>query len=1531
MAMKPRTFRRVILIGSLAGIVLALAFGYFVVRPWQNQRQIKSMRTEGLAAYEEGDFPTATAQLGRYINNVDDPDAELLLKFARSRLKWEANDGGHIRAAIGAYREYLRRNPGDTEAARELLPLMNLVGMSVEAKTLAEDLRNTHGDQSYEVARGYLLALAGVDASEGDIETVLEEIYNNEASTFVDVDRYFMFILRNDELHEEAQRQLVFELLAEREARYPGRVLEKLVRFRLEAEGENREEITKELTDIIGLDPETGEWDADAPALPEESIDFLSQAFDNLRHHDLSTATLLRYALQTNNVMSATWAARRLYWAQDDETLQALEINTENGEPNPDVLGYQYLSAVRVEDADRAAKLAEEIDSVVLDSRANAWRKIIEGEKAYRDDNYVDARIAIQAAMDIYSSEPTFRLLQGDIQINTGRVKDAVELWLQANQYANGDTSDPFNRQNKGWVTPMVRIINAYAAQNRLAEAFSYMDQLQLINGADPVASSTLMLSYSTLAQLNALPRRYAMGFIERWEANKGNIDDQAARASIAHRVAPIYLSVGQREEARELLLEAMASTSENPARLSELIQLDSLYALGVADELQIDSDAINAATPRGALQIANRIAQNPSNSNVDAGLRVIEEGLADAAGEDRYNWEIARVRFLDGIAAQRAGPFGNQLANNDLAEDALLRASSTWDELLKAYPDNISLMYEAADSFAYRQSIEKVEALIAEIATVTSTTGKTPSSRLRLARAYAFVGPPNSRTKLNRDRALEIVRSVVASEPNNVTARTMLAGLLQMGVSPGINAGDPDYFEPNRQGAIDEYVALSRQLDGRNAQGYLLEAADVAFELNDKVQFVALLQEFTNRFSEDLDSLPFVAERYENFGMLREAEELYRQILDETRSLNALLAVADLVLKQGRARESLSLLDQIAQVEELVQPQLAQLADLYARAGSMEKAQSVLADATGYGLTPFEAKLVYARFARLHLTPDDQLDALNDAVEIEPANSFAWTLLVQRLVELERFEEAQEAYGRAAQFVDPDETLQRLGILTRGMPQTARELLAMPGFENDPVLREAIERVDAYQTLAPETPVQERAQMLIAMLNEFGRLEAVQSYAVGQLSQLDVNPALIAREADEALKRIPSNTALMRITGESYVRLNQPNEALRVVGLWRANASAPSIVADAITAQAMLQQGRAQAAADLLEPLVPGAISSPDAMGNLGVLNAYSFARLELGEDPAETSARLYPLIAGNAEIRNRVWLGLATSGLIEHELGAEWIEQAQALGFDAELSTDQERLVYANAWVTLAEANGAWERAYAQRAIELLAPMLSSPDSATVRALVVCARAYAVQARSAGEGGDGSADYVQAAQLMKQATEARTEDLGLLVNGAAYATLAGDYALADELYERALAFDLGEGQAFAKAVILNNLAMNALRAGRIESQGAQLLRYAEQATQIAAEVASFWGTRGWIELGLDRLADAERSFKRATSLASEDPEGWVGLAVVYQRQGEQRAAELDEAIARINELHAEQVLSGELMRELREADLDVRLGNAP
>ena len=105
MALKPRTFRRVVLVGSLAGVVLLVLLGYFVVRPMQAQRSLDSKRVDGMAAAQAGDHVAATKLLNAYIKRDENPEPEVILAYARARAKVQTSDGGYIRAATQRYRQ----------------------------------------------------------------------------------------------------------------------------------------------------------------------------------------------------------------------------------------------------------------------------------------------------------------------------------------------------------------------------------------------------------------------------------------------------------------------------------------------------------------------------------------------------------------------------------------------------------------------------------------------------------------------------------------------------------------------------------------------------------------------------------------------------------------------------------------------------------------------------------------------------------------------------------------------------------------------------------------------------------------------------------------------------------------------------------------------------------------------------------------------------------------------------------------------------------------------------------------------------------------------------------------------------------------------------------------------------------------------------------------------------------------------------------------------------------------------------------
>ncbi|HCT46451.1 MAG TPA: hypothetical protein DF699_14695, partial [Phycisphaerales bacterium] len=1169
MPMKPRTFRRVVLLGSLGTIVLLVLFGFFVFRPWRSARNLEAMRTDGIAAYENGDYIEAVTQLGRYNRNAEDVDPESLLMHARARLKVQVGDGGHILAAINSYREYLRRVPGDVEVMRELLPLLNTWQMFVEARSLAEDLINKHNEHDIEVYRELRYALASLKVRDAELEPVLRSAYEHAQSNFNDADVYYSYLIQHGRAGE------VDALLEERLDRFPGRTDEQLLAFQRSSEGMSNEDVLNELCRLIGLDPVAVEWLPDAPEINASTAWQCSRIFNELLRPKHSTAVQLRSAMNNGDFASIVWSSRRLYWAQDDETLLSLSFKTDSGEPDPDLIGYQILAAVRTGDEAREAELKEQLAGVVLDRRGPAWSAFLEAEEALRKNRMVDARLAMQRALDGYPGEPTFRLRMGDVQELQGRFNEAVEQWLLANRLANNEIGRKYRFDTMGWSAPLIQVVRAYAEQGRLVEALEYIDELERLG---PDGAIVVLQSKADLARRNELPSDSGQRFVENWNLRSEGIPVEE-RSRFAPLVATILTAMGEREDARALLVEAFTHADPTDPVMVELINVDLRYQYGISKESGIAFETIGARTPAGALGIAMQEAIEQGST--DAGLRIIESGLAGADDESRFAWEQTRAQFLD-------------IRDDPRAEDA-------WEALLEANADDVKLLYLAAESKAFGDDLDRVNEIIQQIVDLTETAGKTLPARLRLARAGATVTGIGKHTSTNRKRAMDIVRSVVASEPGNVQARTMLGNLLALQPDPGLP--ETERYEPDLQGAIDEYVTISRQLNNLSAQRYLLQASDLAFKLGDNDQALSLLREFTTRFKDDLIALSQVAQRFENLGESKDAISIYRRILSSTGNPQAALSLADILLKDGQASRGKELLIQTAKAETLDQESLLRLASLMARSGSKPEAMDIANSGERYGLSASESRVVYARYARSYLTPDDQIAALRQAVEVEPGYAPAWKMLIRRLIELDRREEALATYKRAAGMIESDDELARLGVLAQGTPGSAIDLLSLPGMGDSPRLRRAVEMVDAYDTIDPDVSDDQRAQMLEELIDQFPTIGPVQTYAVRELSTLQLNPLTLARLGETALKNVPSDPAVMAITGDAYLRASQPEHALRVIRLWQANALDSTLMAALLMARAHIQLEAYGEAESLLSPFVDEAMQTAEIPASVEVL----------------------------------------------------------------------------------------------------------------------------------------------------------------------------------------------------------------------------------------------------------------------------------------------------------------------------------------
>lgn len=1475
MRMKPRTFRRVILLGSLGGIVLLGLFGYFVVRPWQNHRQLEQMRLSGVEAYERGDYIEAVKQLGRYNKNAENSDPELVLMFARARLKFQTNDGGHVYAAMQAYRDYLREVPDDREAKRELLPLFNRLRMFVEAQTLAEELIADEEQADIEVLRNLFDAMSQQLARNEALDPVIEAIYTHPESTYSDADLYYRWLAgsgREDEISG---------LIEERAEQFPERLDEQLLLFQNnQMAGLSNTEVLNEVSGMIGLNPETREWADDAPEISSAVAYALSRLYNGVMRHDLSLEVQLRSARTNGDYGSVAWSARRLYWTGDDERLWSLDIKTEEGEPDPDVTGYQYLAALRADDTERANQYREQMDRVVLDRRGNAWRAFIKGETALREGRLVDARIAFTSAHEIYQIEPMYRYRLGEVHQRHGRMNEAIEQWVLSNRFANGELGTSNRMEIMGWIDPLMRIIEAYTEQDRLVEATEYIDELERVGANSTRAAFVALQSRALLAQRGELPRDSALQFVGNWERVRASLPPNE-RAVIAPMSATILAMMGERLAAGDELRSALPFAQENEKLMVELLDVDARYGLGIASSEGIGLDAISVSTPGSALRLALRVADRQGDT--DAGLKVIQSARDELNPGDGFDWDRVEAQYLDARGDDRA--------------------RAIWDRLLEQRPDDIDLLISAAESRAFSTDLAAIDDLIARITELSSTAGKTPPNRLRLARARAMVSGEGSRTRTNRDSALAIVRSVVTAEPTNIKARELLSNILSMRPDPGVP--ESERFEPDRAGAVEQYVALSRQLSNRGAQSYLLRAIEQAFRIGEDDQARSLLREFVTRFDGDWPSLAQAAERYENLGDFEDAARIYERIMSNTQSTRAAISLAEIRLKQGRPNEGRQLIRQISSSEDLSAGQVFQLASLQYRYGNEAEADQLASSGERYGLTPAQAKLLYARFASLHGTPESELAALRESVTLDPTLAQSWKLLIQRQIEMGATEEAQSTHAEALTTIENDAEMMRLGMLVSGSPQDYRQLLTLPGIENNPRLRQAVELVTAYEELDESVPLDDRVQRLVDLVDRFQEVSAVQTYAVRQLNALPVNPAIKAVVAEKALRNTPGNDELMRIAGESYLRANGPEQALRVIELWRANALQDTLLSDAIAARAHLQLGQYDETVGLTDPHLDTAYSSVSIPVYREVIDANTIAKLRLGQDPVATTERLRAILAEDRDLRSRVWLGIASGVVEDHQIGADWIRDAE------EVSDDDDRLALGGAWVTLAFTHRQWNPQYAQRALAHLEP-LDDGDSPDTRVLMLISRAHVISARAESDPGMNSDHYARAVSLMLRAAEQDPNNLVPLLDAAQYASEGGLHGQAKPIYEQLLALELQDPS--LKAMVLNNLAMTTLRMGQTSNEASEIRSYVLEATELQSGVAPYWGTRGWFELSQGELQAAEDSFRNCINLEQAGAEGWVGLAVTLHKAGEDRAEEFASALRRVREVVADQELDADL-----------------
>lgn len=172
--MAKRYFNWKLAIVLLMGFVVlgATAVG---LRRWQRSRRAENALPRGLDAYKQQRWEEAASNLGRYLG-VNRGDVNVLLKYAEAQLNIRPPKPNRVQQAIAAYREVLRIDRSNTEAARRLTEIYLAILSPGEAELIAR--RQLEIGKDPELRRLLAVALAAqrkFDDAATELKSIIAE------------------------------------------------------------------------------------------------------------------------------------------------------------------------------------------------------------------------------------------------------------------------------------------------------------------------------------------------------------------------------------------------------------------------------------------------------------------------------------------------------------------------------------------------------------------------------------------------------------------------------------------------------------------------------------------------------------------------------------------------------------------------------------------------------------------------------------------------------------------------------------------------------------------------------------------------------------------------------------------------------------------------------------------------------------------------------------------------------------------------------------------------------------------------------------------------------------------------------------------------------------------------------------------------------------------------------------------------------------------------------------------------------------
>jgi tetratricopeptide (TPR) repeat protein len=650
------------------------------------------------------------------------------------------------------------------------------------------------------------------------------------------------------------------------------------------------------------------------------------------------------------------------------------------------------------------------------------------------------------------------------------------------------------------------------------------------------------------------------------------------------------------------------------------------------------------------------------------------------------YAQAVSRLRSGDPEGARAALTEAASKAGDDIrwqtamaqfldlagSEDAL----DLWVKIADKAPDDAALLRTILDSRTAWKDLALIDRVIERLKVATGDN----AVNWRVARARWMMLSDDS-PKAAADAAVLLNETVQISVPEPQRYTLLASALERLG---------------NIQGAI-ENLQQAAQVAPDNA-GVHFELARLHSSRGESDQVMAEVEKVLTSKAlseEDRRRAAGLLARGNEVGRAIGILEAFHQEKGDTVPLD--LQLAQLYRRAGQLDKAEAILKRFL-AESPNEFAIGLAADLYAIQGRKEEALAALQGLDGLELKPGQRSSILAEYNRLYGTPEEAARWYEQAVTEAKSDPNVWRRQLAFLVRGSDPAAAIQRIADASAACPEDASFKELSAQVPLMQKLLGNNQALPfvfsAIENPGQLKDAVKALESIDRSAGD---------LATLASDFRQIADQGNFLLVETQLVRIYSALnrhaeAAEVASQAMRKFPEAAEPAVLAAQAYAAASNWTEALAASKEWHRRAPLGAQSADFMIANAQIQLGQSSEA---LETIQPYAEESPD---NPMVVTRQAQAFIAGGRiEDAENLLR--PRLT--EPVFRMAWVELATLVIQDEATAARWLNEAAGL---VPSESIDERGALAFAWYQLSERLK--NTAYRDHSLSILEELAKRPD---------------------------------------------------------------------------------------------------------------------------------------------------------------------------------------------------------------------------